>query len=142
MPITIRPITHPLPLDAYDADLEITSAEGVVKTVHVWVNPPRAVLEAHTALRERARAAYASLEAAGNDPEQLKAVGAELVAVGGLMADWYARLWSQHPDPATHWTADEVRELGASETDPGLYAWLTNQAVGLVNAHRERAKKN
>lgn len=120
MPVTIRPLTRPLPLDEYAEGLEIRFDDGPAKVVHVWVNPPRALREEHDRLLAEARQS-------GMSPE--------------LFA-WYARLWSQHPDAATHWTAEEVQALAENDTDPNLLIWLQNRSIDMMTAHRSAKRKN
>jgi hypothetical protein len=140
VPITIRPITRELKLTDYDESLVITGENGP-KSIHVWVNPPRSMLDEREALRKRSLVAYKAMQAAGDDQEKLKAVALEMAEIGQVLEGWYARLWSQHPDPATHWTADDLRELAANDTDPQLYSWLIERSADMAREHRAFAKK-
>jgi len=128
MNLLIPKITRPVPLTDYAPELVAAPVtEGAATepiTVHVWVNPPRALLDEYWNAVEAAQKAVAG---AGE--------------WNGFFADWYAQLWSQHPDSATHWTAQAVKTLAASDTDPALYVWLVQKSHELIAAHRRGEKK-
>jgi hypothetical protein len=52
---------------------------------------------------------------------------------------WYARLWSQSPDPGTHWTVDELEKI--NDQNPQFYEWLCRSSWALIEKHREDVKK-
>jgi hypothetical protein len=158
MKFSIPKIVQPLPLTGYAP--EAVTESGAPAVVWVWVNPPHAFLQRRNAAGTRGQAAAARMarfaqeratagkrrRGRGAPPAALQTevdqLAAELEAIGWEMAGWYAELWSQGADPATHWTADEVVALDASETDPGLGRWIKDRSVEMVNAHREgQAKK-
>ena len=135
MKIEIPPLLKPVYLRDYADELGDAA-------VWVRVNPPREFLAEYAALRERGETANAGLgQIAENDSEATFAATAELSAVGEAFAAWYARLWSQGTDAATHWTADETRQLALLDTDPALYSWLTTRSWELIGEHRSREKK-
>lgn len=141
MPITIQPVTRELRLSDYNPDLSITGDDGLPKSFWVWVNPPRAMLDEREELRQRSNANYKALQAAGDDQAALKTVALDMAADGRLMSEWYSRLWSKHPDPAMHWSAEDVLVLANSDTDPQLFSWLISESARLIREHRAGAQK-
>ena len=156
IPITVRQ----LPLQGYDP--ENASLGGVA--IHVWVDPPRAVLlEFHRLNRsyvdrldELARQAQAGKSPAKKPASRPWAWlglvlgrknGAQVPAEFKAFTEgyrraiyaWYAALWSQGPDPATHWTADELEQMDAA--NPSLYDWLCRQSWALIDGHGADTKK-
>lgn len=113
MKIIVPQIVRPIALTDYAPELR--DETGAAITVWVWVNPPIAWIS-------RLNAALTDAQA-----ERLDAM--------------YAEAWSQHPDPATHWSAEDVRELMASETDPALFIWLARRTRDAIDAHRAGEKK-
>lgn len=132
MRIIVPPITRPIPLTDYAP--ELVRDDGAPVTVWAWVNPPARLIREMLALQERSRVVREQLAAGVQD-------GAEIADIADAVAAWYAAIWSQHTDPATHWTAAEVRELTASETDPGLDAWLKSRTWDAIAEHRTAQKK-
>lgn len=121
IPVLVRPI-----------DLADYAPELAGGTVHVWVNPTRDVVE------ER-RKIFAEIgELLKVEAEQRDdAWSARDDELGQRSVAWYARVWSQHPDPETHWTPEEVNALSEHETDPGLYRWLIARTIALMEDHRQ-----
>lgn len=116
MNISIPKLVRAIELSDYAPELA-----GV--RVRVWVNPPLELVRDYNA-------------------------GCELTADPATRAEgWqkifgaYARLWSAGEDPATQWSADDVRALKVSETDPRLYGWLLEKTWALVRAYREGEEK-
>ena len=58
--------------------------------------------------------------------------------------EWWAEMWSQHADPATHWTPEEVGDLGTAcaESDPGFWEWIHHECWKLIHDYRAQAKKS
>jgi hypothetical protein len=149
-----------LPLQEYDP--ANASLAGVA--IHVWVDPPRAVLlEFHRLNRSYAERldALARQAQAGKLPQK-KAPGRVAGWVRAVLGRregnpvpeefrsftesyrraihaWYAALWSQSPDESTHWTADELEQMDAA--NPALYDWLCRQSWLLIDGHGTDTKK-
>lgn len=117
----VPPMTRPMPLDEYGDGAQIRFDDGPPKAVHVWVNPPRQLLEEHDAL-------VAAAKQSQQTPPELTA--------------WFARLWSQHADLATHWTVEQIQAVAESDTDPALWVWMQNKSIAMIQAHRSAARKN
>ena len=121
MKIDIPRVTVALDLGAYAPTL-------AGQTVQIWVNPTRAFL------RQRSEA-FALLNA-----NEETTAEARMAQFNDALLTWFAALWSQHPDTATHWTADELRTL--DEQDPALLVWLINESNARLKGHREAEKKS
>lgn len=114
MKIIVPPLVRPIYLTDYAPELKDESGAPVV--VWVWVNPPVAWI--------------ARLNAGLTDRQS-----------GVNLDEMYAEAWSQHADPATHWSAEDVRALIAHETDPALFVWLARRTREEIEAHRAGEKK-
>lgn len=104
--------------------------------LQVWVNPPLSLLKRYDALMgEIGRVVVGDLKDAEDREAILRQLGDERMA-------WFAELWSQG-DGETHWTVEEVRALvdETTETDPGLFQWMTAQSFRMIKEHRDNAKK-
>ena len=141
MPIQIRKLVRPLALREL-------AAEYGEDFVSVWVNPPRAMLEAYAAARAESRAVTKRMaELASQDGEvsreDRQAVASRLLEVNQHFFAWFAEIWSQSEDPATRVTTDKVKELAIrSETDdPALWEFLVHGTWRLIDEHRQHAKK-
>jgi hypothetical protein len=136
MKLEFSKTTLPLDLGGYNQ-----TYAGTI--VHVWVNPPRKVMdEQRMLLLDYARIIKAEQEAPGaaNGGMLGKLFGANpLARAQKKQHEWLARLWSQSADEESRWTAKEVEEL--FETDPLLYAWLTRESVKLLESYRAEKKK-
>lgn len=133
MHIIVPPITRPIRLTDYAPELVREDGEPV--TVWAWVNPPARMIDEMQALRERSKTVRDQLAAGAADLQ------GEIGAISEAVSAWYAAIWSQHADPATHWTAADVLALDASETDPGLGGWLKTRTWEAIAAHRSAQKK-
>ena len=137
MKIPIPVITHDLPLADYSPEM----GEAVLK---VWVNPPRAFQAelnrppAPKAIAPRptkrlARAAQQAAQQAAK--EQSDGAANDEWALG-----WYSKLLSQHPDPETHMSPDDLRVIW--EADPALSNFITVRSWDMLNAYQaEMVKK-
>ena len=125
IPVLVRPINL--------ADYAPELAGG---TVHVWINPTRDVVAERNAIFSEI-GELLKVEASARD-DAWRARDDEL---GRRSTAWYARVWSQHKNPATHWTPEEVDQLSEHETDPGLYRWLIARTMALIEDHRRGAAK-
>ena len=141
MPIQIRKLVRPLAL----RELAPEYGEDFIS---VWVNPPRAMLEAYAAARAESRAVTKRMaELASQDGEvsreDRQAVASRLLEVNQHFFAWFAEIWSQSEDPATRVTTDKVKELAIrSETDdPALWEFLVHGTWRLIDEHRQHAKK-
>jgi hypothetical protein len=56
---------------------------------------------------------------------------------------WFAMIWSQGSDPATHWTPAEVRQLKeqTAGNDPQFFGWLCSKTIAMIGEHRNQQKK-
>ena len=115
MKINLPRITRPLPLSEY-------LPEAGEQCLQVWVNPPLFVLARLAALERAARESSA-------DPEK----------TGQALMSWYAECWSQHPDPATHWTVDEVSIVVKEQ--PDFYLWTIRRTFALIAQYQAEQKK-
>lgn len=139
MRFQVPKIVRPLTLTDYAPEMvKPGTAEPLI--VWVWVNPPVALLDAYDEALERGRELAAKLEKAAGDDE-IRALAQELSANGRRFAEWFAEIWSQGKDENTRWTAQDVLDMGSSETDPGLHSWLSARTRELIRAHREGQQK-
>lgn len=138
MKIIVPPIVRPVRLTDYAP--ELVREDGAPVTVHVWVNPPVKLIDEYRQLSLQAKALREQLQAAQPD-DDLREIGAQLIAIGERFAQWYAEIWSKHADAGTHWTPQDVRDLAINDTDPGLDDWLRGQTWELIAAHRTGEKK-
>jgi hypothetical protein len=142
VPISIRKIQRPLALrglaEEYGEDF-----------ISVWVNPPRAMLEAYAAAKAESQAVTKRMhELASQQNEEIsqedrQAIAARLLAVNERFFDWFAQIWSQSENAATHVTAADVRDLAirAETDDPALWEFLVHGTWRLIDEHRQHAKK-
>jgi len=110
MKINIPPIVRDLPLKDYAPEMN----GGVVK---VWVNPTRDFTRRMIDIKPPTDAKESDWKD-GIPPQN---------------AEWFAELFSQDADPATHWTDAELQEV--FQTDPALWGWLQAQAWNLIGEH-------
>jgi len=139
MKLNLPKITQPIPLADYAP--ELVHDDGSPAVVHAWVNPPTALLTRHAELRRQATEATRRIQAT-TAPSELAAAAQAAVGVGAELAEIYAELWSQAKDPATHWTAEDVKTVAASEANPALFRWLTGRTFAAINAYRNGLRKN
>ncbi len=141
MKLQIPRITRTLYLTDYAP--EFVNGNGEPITFQVWVNPPRAKIREYDGLITRHGEAREKIATAEGQEERGQAARV-LVDVSNEILAWYVELWSQHPDPDSHWTLEEMQEMNqnAIETDPGLYVWLGNQSWKMINEHRAAEKKS
>lgn len=150
MKLNLTRVTEPLDLGDY-----AEAYRGQV--VQVWVNPDLATIRRRDLLIEKYnRMLNDMLELAkkteGADEkarkkmaekarEQIESFNA--FALGEFtegINKWFADLWSQGADPATHWTVEELVAL--NEQDPALYQWMKNRSVEMIGRHKDREKKS
>lgn len=137
MRIPVPPIVRPIPLTDYAPEL-VTEA-GAPVTVWAWVNPPARRIEDFNDLREQIADLKDGLPKAA--PDAIPAMSADMRTASDAVTAWYAEIWSQHADPATHWTPAEVAALAASDTDPALGRWLFQRTWDAIADHRAGEKK-
>lgn len=152
MKIELRRITRPVRFRDYAEEY------GDEVKIHCWVNPSRAKrLElqalgtASAQARDRLNGLLEQAAQDGIDEDAKEQIAAEVTAltdeletVMANLFEWYADLWSQHPDADTHWTPDDVRELVAAcqDNDPALWDWLQDQSIQAMVDHRQGIRKN
>lgn len=91
--------------------------------IQVWVNLPSGLMDE-------------LLECVSRKPEETDE--AFLVKANRAL-EIYAEIMSQSGDADTHWTRDELIEIG--EKDPTLWRWLRNQIWDAIIQHRKLEKK-
>lgn len=117
-------ITRPIALSEYAPEL----GDAVV---YAWVNPPRDKLAAFLKL-------FAELKT--EKPVKKKA-STNQARIGKAFIDFFSELWSQHPDPDTHWPVEHVEKLISNESYPGLYTFLNARTLTLINEFQSEGKK-
>lgn len=138
LPKTVRFLTF----REYDPENPELAGVGI----HVWVDPPRAVLQEYDRIN---REFSQVLQQATGKPRQKvtfldilkghKKLGKDLIqAFRRSIYEWYARLWSQGPE-GTHWDADEVAAI--DEHNPAFLEYMEHQSWALVEQHRTDIKK-
>lgn len=125
MGITIPKVVRPLPLTDYAPEFV---QDGKPVTVYVWCNPPRAVRRERMAMLDDRKALVEV-----PDAERDEAWARKFVELGERSAQLFAKLWSAHADPTTHWTAEDVIGLSSNDTDPALFGWLTSRTLAMVD---------
>jgi len=149
MKLNIEKVIQPLDLGDY-----AEAMKGQI--LQIWVNPPMAIIRRRElllvkynllldAMKTRAKNADAAAE---KTREKIaEEVGKQIDNFNSYASgeftdginDWFSDLWSQHHDPATHWTRQELVDL--NEADPALYQWLKNQTIEAIAAHKAGEKK-
>lgn len=138
MKFQFRKITRPVDLAQYAPEYE-----GVV--FPMWVNAPRAVTDGWHEIRAAYVALIGEAQPAGvDDAEFQEQRGARFIELNLRINAWWAMMWSQADDPATHWTPDEVDQLVShlTDTDPQAWAWLINECLATAHAYRTGERKN
>lgn len=158
MKLEIKRIVRPLRLREY-------AEEYGDEAVWVWVNPPRSFRMKLYELAEEFRTAIDRLDElvkqgaeadAENDAAddagppsvevEAELLGADIEHVTGELHAWWAEMWSQGADEATHWTADEVGDFieAARDSDPKLWDFAQEGSLELQSDHRTgvREKKS
>lgn len=99
----------------------------------VWLDVPPALIAEYEAALDRAARARQAVVAIDEGGDAAKLAEELVAAADGLFA-WFAVIWSQGPDPATHWTRDEVRQFvtRAMETDPVLWDWVAHRTTDWI----------
>lgn len=125
MKFEIPKIIRPLSLQDYAPELDTE--------LHVWVNPPRDLLNELFALN-------AAVAQAQKEAEAGKVVTKTLEEIGEKIAQWYVTVWSQGEDK---WTLEDVQKLieFSMDTDPGLWPYMTGKTTTMIFEHRTRQKK-
>lgn len=147
MRISIPRIVRKIDLAEYAP--ELVHPDGKPVLVWVWVNPPRDLMDQRRRAIEIGTAAYAAMNAllgsSTEDPQptidERRRILADLSETGVAIARWFSEIWSQHEDTGTHWSVEDVLELGTNRTDPALYPWLQQGTLQLISDHRVAEKK-
>ena len=137
MKLTFPKIVRPVALTEFAP--ELVHDDGSPAVVQVWINPPAARMTHYLDLSREGAAAMALLRKAEGDKA---AAVAEINRVGGELSALFAELWSQHADPTTHWTVEEVSALARSDANPALYDWLTRRTLALIDEYRSALRKS
>lgn len=140
------------------AALADPSAAGAAKRVWMWVNPNEAHKEKYRALMIRSEDLIRMLkenrdksvknmeekkEPTADLPYKPDDLKAWLKEAEQQINAWWAETWSQNPDPATHWTPEDVEVLSTycAENDPAFWEWLHRKCWDAVKEYRAQAKK-
>lgn len=128
--------------------------------LQVWVNPPREKrIEREMIIKEYPQALAKALppvvdkenrKGKGTLPAKSSGVGVleqdlsakvqdVIQALNRKMFIWLVEIWSQHADPETRWSLDEV--ITVYEKDPTFYAWMTRRTIELMEEFRAGQKK-
>jgi hypothetical protein len=113
--------------------------------IWVWANPTQELLVRRTEQIRRAisvREQLIALKPLTDEDSQARviALGKEMEQVGEAMMAWLAEIWSQHEDPETHFSLEDVKALAneSMEREPALYGWLIDQTMRLIAEHRKK----
>lgn len=136
MKLAFPKIVRPVALTEFAP--EMVHDDGSPAVVQVWINPPAVRMTLYLELSRRGQAALAALKGDGDKT----AVVEELNAIGGNLSALFSELWSQHADPATHWSVADVNEVANSDANPALYGWLTRRTLALIGEYRSGLRKN
>jgi hypothetical protein len=148
--------TRFLPLQEYAPDEPTLAGVGI----QVWVDPPKAVMvEFDQINREFSQVLNKLGGISEKDKKKTVSPAEKLMTWLNMLTNrarderfksasesyrralnaWYARLWSQAADPETHWTVDELEQIG--EENPRLFEWLCISSWALIERHRDDVKK-
>lgn len=125
-------------------------ADEIALEMQVWVNPPAKLLLQHDMNVAISRKTSKEIEALQRSEVKvedfdvrLEALTKTLAAAGAAVCEVMAELWSQGTDVESRWTAADVKELINSTytTDPGLYTWMHDQTMDMIQEHRTQRKK-
>jgi hypothetical protein len=162
MKFEIPKVTRFLPLQEYAPEEKNLAGVGI----HIWVDPPSAVLAEFDELNRAYMQVLNELGAGKKSPNGGAARPAKPISMAERLLGWlkligkreqdsrfktatesyrrsintwYARLWSQSKDVQTHWTIDELERI--SDKNPQLYEWLCVSSWSLIEQHRADVKK-
>lgn len=143
MKINLPKTVRVLELQGYDPENAALTGVGI----HVWVDPPRAVLQEY----DRINRQFASLLQKSGDKPVKKTTLLDLLARRKALSRqpaveayhqalyaWYARMWSQGPE-GTHWNVSELSTISAE--NPAFWEWLERSTWLLIEEHRGTIKK-
>jgi hypothetical protein len=91
----------------------------------------------------KGKAADERLEKLEAKREEARKLGEQLLAINDRLYAWWAQMFSQSSDEATHATAEEVKQLAiaCAETDPRLWQFIQEEAFSMMTEHRILRKK-
>lgn len=130
MQLNLKKVVRPL-------DLGEHAKEYAGQVLQVWVNPTLEKLRRREDLdveHQRRISEALTLETAAALADWIRDV------FEPAMQAWFADLWSQHPDPATHWTVAELQQLRSE--DPALLYFMNVRSTQMINEHRRVEKKS
>ncbi|NSW52209.1 MAG: hypothetical protein HPY85_06870 [Anaerolineae bacterium] len=139
MRLEIPKIVEPLRLAEYNEAF----GDAVVL---VWVNPGKALLNAHdrhvVELQSKAEVLTGLLKNAKHNEEFIQKVLGEINSLNDGQMIVLAALWSQGPEE-TRWTVEEIRTLilETREDNPQLFPWLHRRTMEMIVAYRTAQKK-
>jgi DNA polymerase III alpha subunit (gram-positive type) len=139
MKFNIPKIIKPLDLSIYDE-----SMRGI--EIEVWVNPNRKMLDENQEImnelamfiKEVERIASADLDD-DEKQKQLQLAQERSDHAMDRQNAWWATIFSQHSDDATHWTSEDIKIL--DEEDTALWRFVRTAAASMIRDHREGTKK-
>lgn len=116
MKLEFPKIVRSFPLSEY--------APEVRGEIQVWVNPPVKTLS------DLGEAFKRYSETHGQDGQE-------------LFLTILSTILSAGPDAATHWSADELKDVyeRSADTDPAFWMWLQNRILKEIAEHRNGLKK-
>lgn len=128
--IKIRKVIQPLDLaDYYDDGSES-------QIIQVWVNPTKGIRDQlNQAIGETQELTKELGELDKENEARLREIGARLAELGDIILGYWSMVWSQHKDPDTHWTPDEVLQAQKDclANDPGLWRFMQVMTQGMIN---------
>ena len=135
MKFAIQRIVRPVQMREY-------AEEYGDECIWTWANPPRATRLEFYQIADEYKKLVEGADSA-EEGEQDTGLAGQLETLMGRFHEWWSVLWSQHSDPETHWSAEDVRELVdvARDTDPALWGWLQEACFEIMREHREGVKK-
>lgn len=120
----------------------------------VWVNPSQSERVAFSQVQREIDRLKNRLGKLSTPPEdapddwqpndkEIGTINADVQKLGGKAVDWWALIWSQGEDEASHASPDEVREFMdlCLEDDFGLWLFVTGQSMQMIFDHAAGAKK-
>jgi len=140
--IHIPRITREIHLSDYQP--EYVDEQGNPVTLHIWVNPPRSVMDGWRDIQRGWIELVAEGQKSPSDDETiLEARGNRVIELNHRLCDWFAQVWSQKPGAET-WTQEEVNNLIAhfSDSDPMAWDWIRDKTLEAIRQYRELKRKN
>lgn len=113
----------------------IVRADGQAAIVHVWVNPPQAMLKRGSEMFRRWKRLHLMIDEAP-DLERKVALQKQLTRQISEIVNWQIQILSKAADKKTHWTASELTDLAVQSAGPvNLYQCLLDRTMVLLTDH-------